>query len=352
MPRTLALLCAAVLLAAQDPPKPDPKDNDPVIRESFKFVLAPVTVLDKGGNFVNGLTQYDFRLFDNGKPQRITEDVASHPLSLVVAIQQNTDVEKILPQIQKLGSIFEALVLGENGEMALLGFDHRIQTLVEFTTDTDKIDAGFKKLKSGSSTSALNDAAIAGINMLRTRPPSRRRVLMLIAENRDKGSEIKEREVLSAAEFANVVVYSINVSELLAALTSKAQPPRPNPLPPGAQHLPAGIVNTPTTDSQMAMGNWVPLFKDIFDKAKSVFIPNPLTVFTKYTGGREFSFKTQRTLEHDVSLVGEELHSQYLLTYSPNNQSEPGFHQIVVEVLKPSLQVRTRDGYWLAGKPE
>ena len=355
MLKLTALLCTAVLLAGQDPPKqdppkPDPPNNEPVIRVSFKFVLVPVTVTDKAGTFVSGLTQYDFRLYDNGKLQKITEDVASHPLSLVVAIQANNDVEKILPSIQKLGSVFEQLVVGENGEMAVMAFDHRVKNLVDFTSDTNKIDAAFKQLKPGSSTSAVNDAAMAGVNLLRNRPPERRRVLLIIAENRDKGSTIKEREVLTAAEFANVPIYSVDISVLVAQLTATPQPPRPDNRPPGAVPLPAGIVNTPTTESQMNVGNWVPLFKDIFDLGKSIFVPNPLTVYTKYTGGRQFSFKTKKTLDHDVAQIGEELHSQYLLTYLPNNLDEAGFHQIVVEVQKPGLTVRTRDGYWIAGK--
>lgn len=348
MRRLCVLLCATVLLGGQDPPKTDQKKSD--IVETFKFVLVPATVINPSGEFVSGLTPYDFRLFDNGKPQKITQDVASHPLSLVVAVQANSAVEKILPQIQKLGSVFESLVLGEDGEIAVLAFDHRIQPLTEFTSDTAQIDAAFRKLKPGSGTSALNDAAMKGIGMLKNRPPARRRVLILIAENRDNGSGIKEREVLMEAEFANVPIYTVNISQLLASLTASVQPGRPNTLPPGAQPLPAGIVNTPTTESQNQMGNWVPLFKDVFDMTKSIFVPNPLTVFTKYTGGKEFSFKTQKTLQHDISTIGEELHSQYWLTYIPNNQNEAGFHQIVVQVLKPNMEVRTRDGYWLAGQ--
>jgi len=193
---------------------------------------------------------------------------------------------------------------------------------------------------------------MAGINLLRNRPRERRRVMLIISENRDKGSTIKERDVLMAAEFANVPIYSVNISQWLASLTATPQPGRPDNRPPGAHHLPAGIVETPTTESQNNMGNWVPLFKDVFDATKSIFVPNPLVVYTRYTGGREFSFQTQKALERDVSQIGEELHSQYLLTYSPSNQNEAGFHQIVVEVQKPSLSVRTRDGYWLAGKPE
>jgi len=199
------------------------------------------------------LTQYDFRLLDNGKQQRITEDVASHPISLVVAIQANNDVEKILPQIQKLGSVFEQLVVGENGELAVLAFDHRIQTLADFYVRHGEDRHRVQKLKSGSTTMALNDAAMEGINMLKRRPETRRRVLLMISENRDKGSTIKTREVLTAAEFANVPIYSVDISKLLAALTSKPMPGRPDNRPPGAQHLPAGIVATPTTESQNNM---------------------------------------------------------------------------------------------------
>jgi len=356
MRKLLPFLCIAGLLAGQDPPasgsgsQNSPEDK-PIV-ETFKFVLAPVTVTDRSGSFVSGLNPLDFKLTDNGKVQNIFEDVASHPLSLVVAIQANADVEKILPQIRRLSSVFENLVLGDTGEIAVVGFDHRMQTLADFTSDPMKVDAAFKKLQAGSYTSDLNDAAMFGINMLKNRPTSQRRVLILLSENRDKGSKMNVREVLTAAEFANVVIYSVNISQLVSALTGQAQPNRPDPVPPEAHQYPAGVIGTPTLTSQMEMGNWVPALKDVFLAAKGVFVADPLDIYTRYTGGREFSFKTQKALEHDISILGEELHSQYMLTYSPNTQNEPGFHQIVVEVRKPDLKVRTRDGYWLAGKPE
>lgn len=347
-------LCVAGLLFAQDPPKDPAKDVPPKsdIIVSFKFVLAPVTVLDRNRDFVPGLTPYDFRLYDNGKLQKITEDIANHPLSVVVVIQANADVEKILPSIQRTASIFESLVIGDDGEMAVIGFDHRAQVLTDFTNDTAAIDMAFKKLKPGSYTAALNDATMKGINMLRTRPQSRKRVLIQIAENRDKGSEIKVREVLTEADFQNVSMYSVNISQLIAALTAKAQPNRPSTLPPGAEHLPGGQINTSATESQMNMGNWVPALKDIFDAAKGVFLPDPLDVYTKYTGGHECGFKGDKGLQNCIQQIGDELHSQYMLTYLPSNPEEGGFHHIVVEVAKPGLTVRTRDGYWIAAKPK
>jgi hypothetical protein len=138
----------------------------------------------------------------------------------------------------------------------------------------------------------------------------------------------------------------------MASLTATPAPPRPDLTPPGGKHLPAGAVNTPTTDSQMEMGNWVPLIKDVFDAAKGVFVANPLEIYTRYTGGRQYTFVKQGTLDRAVSDIGAELHSQYLLTYSPNNQDESGFHAITVQVLRPDLKIRTRDGYYLAGKPQ
>jgi len=185
--------------------------------------------------------------------------------------------------------------------------------------------------------------------MLRNRPANRKRILLIIGASRDIGSEIRVREVLTEAEFSNVVIYSVDMSHLLAAMSSKAEPPRPNPIPPEARPLPGGYVGTPTTESQMNMGNWVPGFQEIFIATKAIFIPNPLEVYTRYTGGKEYSYKTQRGLEHSLSEIGEELHGQYLLTYPVGQDFEGGFHKIEVRVLKPELKVRTRTGYWLAG---
>src|SRR5437879_12293656 len=159
MRRFLPGVCVVVLAAGQgDPPKAD-------IRETFKFVLAPVSVTDRDGKFVDGLTPLDFRLLDNGKEQKITEDVASHPISLVVLVQANAGVEKILPQVQKIGSLIDGLVTGDNGEAAVVAFDHRIQTIAAFTSDPEKSSAAFKKLQPQRSPSRMNDATMEGIRM-------------------------------------------------------------------------------------------------------------------------------------------------------------------------------------------
>ncbi len=140
-----------------------------------------------------------------------------------------------------------------------------------------------KKLKPGSRSSRLNDATIESVNLLKRRPDSRRKILLLIAESRDNGSELKAREVLSAAEFADVVIYAIDISKFVASITA---PPSANrnildTRPPGAVYAqgPTGGVQTPTTISQNNMGNWTPVIKDICDLTKGIFIPPPLEVY-------------------------------------------------------------------------
>ncbi|HEY7336638.1 MAG TPA: VWA domain-containing protein [Bryobacteraceae bacterium] len=363
-----ALIGIVALLGAQQSTKQSPQpaasaqasapaasedDDLPKFVQSVKEVMAPVTVTDRDGKVVNGLTALNFRLLDNGKPQAISVDTLAHPISLVVAVQANSTVEAILPQIRKIGSVFDDLVIGANGELAVLAFDHRIQTMTPFTSDPDKIHDAFKRIRTGSSASHLNEATTQALNMLRSRPPDRRRILVLISESRDVGSHYRVRDVLTEAEFADIVIYPIDISHLLTSLTAKQLPNRQALIPPGGVPLPAGVLNTPTLELQQNQnGNWVPLFKEMFIAAKAIFVPNPLEVYSKFTGGREYSFMSQRGLESAVSDIGEELHSQYLLTYSPNDQDDAGFHEIEVQIDKPDLKVRTRNGYWLAAKPK
>jgi VWFA-related protein len=347
MQKFLAVLAVAGLLAAQDLPV----TSDSTIKVTFKFVVVPVTVTDRNGDTVNGLTPMDFRLFDNGKLQRITEDVATHPVSLVVVVQANGEMEKLLPMVNKIGNVINQHVTGETGEVAVIGFDHRIQKLTGFTSDPDQVVAAFKKLKTGSWTATLNDAVMEGVNMLKSRPPERRRVILIISENRDKGSGIHPREVLSAIEFANIGVYSVDISKWEAKMSSKAEAPRPSAIPPEGRPIQNGVIQTQTTDSQTNTGNWTPIFTEIFKAGKGVFVPSPLKVYTEYTGGREYSFLDQRGLDKAVAAIGGELHSQYMLLYRPNNEDDAGFHHIIVEVQKAGLNVRARDGYYQAGQP-
>lgn len=347
---------------SKPPEKPAPSQTEavpetPTIRTTVNVVVAPVAVLDRDGAYVDGLAAHDFRLYDNEVLQDVNQDVTFQPLSVVVAIQANWRVDSILSRIRKTAPLFDSLVLGEQGEIAVVAFDHQVKTLQDFTTDPAKIKTAFENIKAGSNTSAMIDAVAASARMLNRRPPNRRRVLLLISEAKDFGSEGKVRDAMTNLQMYNISLYSVNINRLISNLTQKPAYPRTDPIPPTARRLPNGAAVTPETAASLHATpgqqiNFAPLLKELYDGVKNIFIDNPVEIFTKYTGGREYSFVSQRDLERAIADIGEELHSQYLLSYNPNNKLEGGYHVIRVEVSRPGLTVRTRPGYWMAAVPD
>ena len=208
-------MVTALVAFCQNQPLPQPGEEP--IRTTVNVVLAPVTVLDKHGNLVNGLQPQDFRLLDNNKEQNIKVDVAFQPISMVIAIQANSQVEGVLPKINRIGSLIEPLVIGDQGEAAVLAFDHRFRVMQDFTSDTNKIESGVKKITAGSSSSRLIDAVIYAVRMLHSRPPNRRRILILISETRDKGSEGRVRDALTVTRLVEAIPTFDTETKALAA---------------------------------------------------------------------------------------------------------------------------------------
>lgn len=343
---------------AQKPAGKEQEESEEDLPKFVSFsrqVIAPTTVTDAGGRYVNGLQPHEFRLVDRGKAQKITVESATQPLSLVVCIQANNTVESVLPNVRKLGPLLEGTILGEQGQAAILAFDHRIRLMQDWTRDGAAITKSLDKIHAGSTTSAMTDCVIEAARLLSRRPANHRKVILLIAETRDKGSQGRTRDALLALQFGNIVLYSLNVNRLVTSLLTKQPPPRPPSIPSSAGHTAPGGNNTPEAMNAFTghyNGNVLPLVVEVFRQAKSIFVDNHLEAFTKATGGAERSFLTFRDLERAVMDISEELQSQYMISYSPSNLDEGGYHEIAVEVLKPNLKVRTRPGYWMAAVPQ
>jgi VWFA-related protein len=340
-----------LLLAQQDQAPPNR------IVTTVENVLAPVTVYDFRNNYVHGLTPEQFRIFDNGKEQNIHQvDVTFTPISLVVAVQANARADNILPAVTKVGSMLKPIMLGDQGEAAVVAFDSRIRTLQDFTPDADKITKAIKTIYAGSASSRLVDAVEESIHMLKTRNKDRRRILLVIGESRDFGSEARVRETLIELQLANITAYWVDMSHLLGTLTTPTPDPRPDNTPPASHPLPGGVPSTPTTVQQMygtngSSAEFLPLMLEIFKDVKNIFKTSPAVLFTRGTGGSEFSFYSQRGLEASIQEISDQLHSQYTISYTPNNQTEGGFHQISVSVIGHDYRCDTRPGYWVAPKP-
>lgn len=327
----------------------------PKFTGEVKNVVAPTTVSLKDGRTVNDLQPHQFMLFDNGKEQSIRVDQVMQPMSIVVCVQSNSKVEPVLKNIKKMGPLLEAMVIGDTGEAAVIAFDGRVRVMEDFTKSGEKIQAALNKINPGGDQNRLVDSVLKAAEMLKTRPSGNRRVILLISETQDKSSEAHVRDALYAIQFGNISVYSVNINRLIGKLLAKAPPPRESPVPLGAQHLPPGVAMTPQNATLMSsQGNVLPIVGEIFKQVKYIFVDNPLEVFTKFSGGRERSFLNQRDLERVIAEIGEELHSQYILSYTPSDsvKLEGGYHEIKVAIREhPEWTARTRPGYWMAAIP-
>ncbi len=329
------------------------------IRTTVDYVVAPVLAINRDGEYVNNISKQQFHLLDNDKEQNINVDVSYSPISLVICVQASSNAQALIPAVTKIGNLIGPQIIGDAGEAAVIAYDHRIRTMQEFTSDPNKVKDAFSKITPGSQSVRLVDAVVEGTRMLRSRPRDRRRIMLVIGETRDMGSENRGREALVGLQMNNIMFYSVDMSRFLDVLTAPKQPPRPDPyLPAMRGPLPGGMPSTPTTVQQFygTNGNraeFLPLLLEIYRDAKAIFKANPVEVFTKGTGGTEFGFNSQRSLESALSEIGEQLHSQYMLSYSPNNREASGFHEIKVEIEgHPEInKIVTRPGYWIGQIP-
>lgn len=318
-----------------------------------KNIVTPVLVTDRDGNIIDGLTPPQFHLYDNGKEQNIHVDAAYQPLSVVVAIEKSARVEKILPQIQKLGTLLTQIT-GREGEAAVITFDSHINTVQDFTKDSDKIKVAINGIHAGNSGTRLIDAVDTGMQMLHRRPQAFRRVLLLISETRDEGSQARLKESLIRAQFDNVLVYAVDISQLAVRFNEKPDGRFPSGMDVASQNLPMGMASTPTTMEQNSgMGNraqFIPLLKEIFIDTKGIFVRDAPTQFVRATGGAQFVFLSQKDFEKAITKISQQVHSQYLITYAPTDGGEGGYHTIQVTIDRsPEYTCRTRPGYWIGG---
>lgn len=337
-------------------PSPSPDMPHADIRVQVHNILVPTTVFDPDGHgYVNGLQVSDFQVLDNGKPQRIASEETEQPLSVVLAVQANSEVEPLLPEIKKSGTLLHGLVVGQQGDVAILAFDHRMQVLQTFTGDEQKLDDAMYKVTAGSSSAALVDAVIRADQMLRSHDPqnARRRVIILMSRNYDKGSQLKLDEAIHQIQFDNILVYCVDISRWKTAFMKEPDYPRPanGGVPPEALGSITGQTQNQTTVIQQQDGNVLNAVPPLVHSIRDIFRKSDAEAFSYFTGGTLYSFSNKRALETAITDIGKNLNSQYLLSYalSDATRSEPGFHTIRVVVKRPGLRVLTRPGYWLGG---
>src|SRR3984893_16974299 len=323
------------------------------------LVNTPATVRDSRGQMVDTLDAKDFQITDNGVSQKITHfDLGGDPLSLVFLVETSSRIAPLLPQLNKAGIVLTETVMGPNGEAAVVGFNDSVDKLQDFTTNHDAVEKVFTKLNTATRGSKLYDAMAVGVEMLSGSPlptaetPGRRRVMLILSEATDVGSETKLGAVLRQAQLSNVTIYSVGLSTTMAELKAPPKDTTPQVTPPGTFGRPPfpGTVQTPGTDAAlygggdlMAVAVWA------VQHVKNKITDHALEIAATATGGEHIATFKNHSIENAIDEIGGELHSQYSISYSPTGTNAAGYHEIKVTVAKEGLKVRARPGYYLAG---
>lgn len=361
----------ALVLHAQAPEGPmPPRPGQPVqqapdaqgkVKVRVALVSTPVTVRNRDGEMVHDLDPQDFRITDNAAEQKISHfDLGGDPLSLVILIETSSRIAPMLPQIQKADILFTQTVMAAHGEAAVVAFNDAVDKLQDFTTNGDSVENTIAHLETGTSGSRLFDAMSVGVEMLSGRPqatadtPGRRRVLLIVSEALDVGSQTKLGAVLRQAQLANVTIYSVGLSTTRAQLQSQKQDEPAQITPPGINQLPPqpGTIQTPTTEmGRYGSINLLNLAVWAVQHAESSIKDHPLEIAAAATGGAHFATFKDRSIEKAIDEIGGELHSQYNLSYAPTDGGALGYHEIKVTLVPPKdkkLKIRARPGYYVA----
>lgn len=321
-------------------------------KSSVPLVVAPTTVTDSKGRYVDGLEPQDLILIDNNVPRETHMDEMVFPIDLVVAVQASANSGAVIDKLGGSGILFTQLLAGDQGRTAMISFSDDVKVHQDFTGNPDSLIHAMKMLRKEGADAHILDAMSQALHMLEQRPAGRRRIILMIAERRDRSSKAKLPEVMEQVERLNAAVYWLTYSPFLEPFTVK--PKSAEDLKPEAERIKyrkcALCPGPDETGVPVDAGGGSPMYA--LDELIRSQQPDLSSLFTRTTGGRTLAFLKKNALEQAIQLVGEEVHRQYVLSFEPKTgdpkPGQPGlFHTIRVVVKgRPELQARTRDGYW------
>jgi VWFA-related protein len=250
-------------------------------------------------------------------------------------VETSSRIASLLPKLRRTGVLVTQTVMGPNAEAAVVGFNDTVDKLQDFTANPDAIEKVFSRLDDGTSGSKLYDALALGVEMLGERrkstpsEPRRRPIILVLAEADDKGSEAKLDTVLRRAQLENITIWSVGFSTVHALIGNRAK--------------------MKPTDPGYGDNNLIPVAKWAVTHMKDQVGGNPLEIAASATGGSFMPVWKDRSIGKAIDEIGGELHSQYLLMYTPTGTDAGGFHEIKVTVDQPKLKVKSRPGYYVDG---
>ncbi len=320
------------------------KEDIYTIPVTVNFVQIPVMVKDSSGHPVDGLLPRDFSVFENGKKQNLTY-FTSDPFELSVAIVIDTNMSDVA--LQKVNQTYPALIgaFSPYDEVALYAYSNAVSQVTDFTRKQERLNAALTDLKQvrGSGgppvmggplgpggptvngapaggpiiqpvntpereSHVLNDAILRAALDLSKRPKERRKVIFVISDGREMGSQASYKGVLHLLQSRDIQVRAVLVDS--GALPGFRQLDK--------FHLP--------------------------DQGRN----NNLEKFVHATCGADALPELSRNaIEEAYAQITSEARNQYTLGYSPQAVTgTSAYRDIDVRVDRKGLKVAAKDGYY------
>ncbi|HKT80378.1 MAG TPA: VWA domain-containing protein [Vicinamibacterales bacterium] len=280
---------------------PLPAQQQPTFRSTQTLVPMFVTVADAKQRLVTDLTQDDFSIFDNDKPQTIAVfDNQIQPISVVVMLDTSGSMTLNLSRVRSAAEQFIMRLLPEDkGRVG--AFNDKIQMSREFTNNRDRLISEIGALDFGNGT-LLWDAMIMSADVLKE--IDGRKVILTLTDGADFGSKSGLGDVLDRMRDQEIMVYAIGLA--------------------GSEPGPNG-------------------------RAVRTKPEGGLKKLAEETGGGYFELEDTAELGATFSRVAQELHSQYTLGFVPTTLDNK-VHKLAVKLKQPGLTARARKTY--VAKPQ
>jgi Ca-activated chloride channel family protein len=277
--------------------KGEPSD---VISIDTTVVVLNITVTDATEKYVRGLKPQDFKIFEDQAPQKISSfSVNEMPFAAVILLDTSGSMQQKMSIARSACSRFvDGIRVGDVFSIYSFG-GTKVKMLQDFT---EVKDVGFAIWDADADgETPLYDALVTASEKLAERP-ERRRVVLLLSDGADTKSKVTLEEALRRLLAADVSVYAVDLSD-------------------------AALYRTPTRDPSAEI----------------------MRTFSQKSGGRFFRNPGGSALNDAFAETIEELRNQYTITYETTNDKRDGkWRAIEARVMRPGLNVRTRQGYFAA----
>ena len=336
----LLLITAASVLStssAQNPktsqspsPSPSPEEEiDPadVISVNTAEVLLPVTVRDTSGQIVKGLTRADFRVFEDGAEQPLSEfSLREVPVDVALLVDASSSVADNLDDFRQAVEGF-ATHLNSEDRISLIQFDDRVLLLQDWTSSKVQLRRALRRLAPGMFT-RFHDAMLLATREQLPRG-SARHALIVLTDGIDSGRGATFDTALRSALHAQTTVYVVANTQIERAKKQSE-----------LSDLLSG------TDSRLKF-NQLRIEDLRMGLAALDASESNLDELTTATGGRLYRPNSFGELERTYAEVADELRHQYALYFSPLNRERDGrFRRVRVETSNPAFRVSARIGYF------